>query len=341
MLLFVLKIKSRRFCRSLLQYQGGQDMNEKENLMRETPQTERKYKDKLFRLVFHEKKELLSLYNAVNGTNYDNPEDLEVNTLENAVYMNMKNDISFVFDMELNLYEHQSTYNPNMPLRDLFYIARLLEKATADRSLYGISLVQIPTPRFVVFYNGTEEQPERQILRLSDAFEKKIEEPEIELKVLMLNINLGKNKELLKKCKTLREYMIYVTKVREYAVTMNIRTAVERAVNECIKQEILKDFLLRYKAEAIQMSIFEYDEEREMQLIKESMRQVYSKEGREEGRKEGLKEGLEQGLEQGIKAFILDNLEEENPKERILEKLQRHFELSKEQSEMYFRKYSQ
>ncbi len=266
-------------------------MNEKENLIMETPQTERKYKDKLFRLVFREKKELLSLYNAVNGTNYDNPEDLEVNTLENAVYMNMKNDISFVFDMELNLYEHQSTYNPNMPLRDLFYIARLLEKATADRSLYGISLVQIPTPRFVVFYNGTEEQPERQILRLSDAFEKKIEEPGIELKVLMLNINLGKNKELLEKCKTLREYMIYVTKVREYAVTMNIRTAVERAVNECIKQEILKDFLLRYKAEAIQMSIFEYDEEREMQLIKESMRQVYSKEGREEGRKQGLKEG--------------------------------------------------
>ena len=268
-------------------------MNEAENLILETPQTERKYKDKLFRLVFREKKELLSLYNAVNGTAYDNPEDLEVNTLENAIYMNMKNDISFVFDVELNLYEHQSTYNPNMPLRDLLYIARLLEKITTDRSLYGISLVQIPTPRFVVFYNGTEEQPERQILKLSDAFEKKVAEPQIELKVLMLNINLGKNRELLEKCKTLREYMMYVTKVREYAVTENIQTAVEHAVNECIEQGILKDFLLKYKAEAIQMSIFEYDEEREMQLIKESMRQVYSKEGREEGRKEGRKEGEE------------------------------------------------
>ena len=315
-------------------------MNETENLILETPQTERKYKDKLFRLIFREKKELLSLYNAVNETDYDNPEDLEVNTLENAVYMNMKNDISFVFDMELNLYEHQSTYNPNMPLRDLFYIARLLEKITADRSLYGISLVQIPTPRFVVFYNGTEEQPERQILKLSDAFEKQIEESEIELKVLMLNINLGKNKELLEKCRTLREYMIYVTKVREYAVTMDIQTAVERAVNECIKQGILRDFLLKYKAEAIQMSIFEYDEEREMQLIKESMRQVYSKEGREEGRKQGLEEGREEGREEGIKIFILDNLEEGIPQTRILEKLQRHFQLNKEQSEMYFEKYS-
>lgn len=307
-------------------------MNKTENLILEAPQTERKYKDKLFRLVFREKKELLSLYNAVNGTDYNNPQDLEVNTLENAIYMNMKNDISFVFDVELNLYEHQSTYNPNMPLRDLLYIARLLERITTDRSLYGISMVQIPTPRFVVFYNGTEEQPERQILKLSDAFEKKISEPELELKVLMLNINLGKNKELLEKCETLREYMIYVTKVREYAATMSIDVAVERAVNECIKQGILQEFLLKYKAEAIQMSIFEYDEEREMQLIKESMRQVYSKEGREEGRKEGRIEG--------IQIFILDNLEEKIPPKRILEKLQKRFHLNQEQAEMYFEKYS-
>lgn len=307
-------------------------MNKTENLILEAPQTERKYKDKLFRLVFREKKELLSLYNAVNGTDYNNPQDLEVNTLENAIYMNMKNDISFVFDVELNLYEHQSTYNPNMPLRDLLYIARLLERITTDRSLYGISMVQIPTPRFVVFYNGTEEQPERQILKLSDAFEKKISEPELELKVLMLNINLGKNKELLEKCETLREYMIYITKVREYAATMSIDVAVERAVNECIKQGILQEFLLKYKAEAIQMSIFEYDEEREMQLIKESMRQVYSKEGREEGRKEGRIEG--------IQIFILDNLEEKIPPKRILEKLQKRFHLNQEQAEMYFEKYS-
>lgn len=319
-------------------------MNKTENLILEAPQTERKYKDKLFRLVFREKKELLSLYNAVNGTDYNNPQDLEVNTLENAIYMNMKNDISFVFDVELNLYEHQSTYNPNMPLRDLLYIARLLERITTDRSLYGISMVQIPTPRFVVFYNGTEEQPERQILKLSDAFEKKISEPELELKVLMLNINLGKNKELLEKCETLREYMIYVIKVREYAATMSIDVAVERAVNECIKQGILQEFLLKYKAEAIQMSIFEYDEEREMQLIKESMRQVYSKEGREEGRKQGLeegrKEGRKEGRVEGIQIFILDNLEEKIPPKRILEKLQKRFHLNQEQAEMYFEKYS-
>lgn len=174
----------------------------------------------------------------------------------------------------------------------------------------------------------------------TEKFEKKISEPELELKVLMLNINLGKNKELLEKCETLREYMIYVTKVREYAATMSIDVAVERAVNECIKQGILQEFLLKYKAEAIQMSIFEYDEEREMQLIKESMRQVYSKEGREEGRKQGLEEGRKEGRVEGIQIFILDNLEEKIPPKRILEKLQKRFHLNQEQAEMYFEKYS-
>lgn len=108
-------------------------------------------------MIFREKKELLSLYNAVNGTSYDNPDALEINTLENAIYMNMKNDISFVLQIELNLYEHQSTFNPNIPLRDLFYIARELEALTAHSFMYISTLVRIPTPRFVVFYNGTAE----------------------------------------------------------------------------------------------------------------------------------------------------------------------------------------
>lgn len=332
-------------------------MNNENHLIMEVPKVDTKYKDKLFRMIFQEKKELLSLYNAMNGTDYQNPNELEVTTLENAIYMNMKNDISFVVDAELNLYEHQSTFNPNMPLRNLFYISRLLEKLTSNQSLYGISRIQIPAPRFVVFYNGADEMPEHMTLKLSDAYEKHQTEPELELKVLMLNINLGKNQELLEKCKTLQEYMIYVTKVRTYAVTMDIQQAVERAVNECIKQDILKDFLFKYKAEAIQMSIFEYDEEKEMRLIKESMRKVYGKEGLEEGRKKGLeegrkegrkegleegkKEGMEQGLARGIEALILDNLEDGTSKERILEKLQKRFNLNPEQAQLYYDKYAQ
>ena len=130
----------------------------------------RNHKDRLFRIIFREKKELLSLYNAVNGTSYTNAEDLEIVTLENAIYMNMKNDLAFIMDSYLNLYEHQSTYSPNMPLRDLFYIAKELQGQVDSKDLYRSTLVKIPTPRFLVFYNGSEEQAEKKYLRLSDAF---------------------------------------------------------------------------------------------------------------------------------------------------------------------------
>lgn len=133
----------------------------------------RNFKDTVFRLIYRDKKELLSLYNALNGTDYTNEDELEVRTLENAVFMNVKNDVSFVFGMNLNLYEHQSTINPNMPLRDLFYVAHTLQEITKDENLYGEIPVRIPTPRFVVFYNGRKKRPERMhkgrhIKRISD-----------------------------------------------------------------------------------------------------------------------------------------------------------------------------
>lgn len=253
-----------------------------------SPDHQRKYKDRLFRMLFQGKKEMLSLYNAINGTDYNNPEQLEINTLENAIYMNMKNDMSFVLQSELNLYEHQSTFNPNLPLRDLFYVARELEKMFVHRTMYGSTLMKFPTPRFVVFYNGTAQQPDRRILKLSDAYEKPLKEPELELKVLMLNINPGKNQMIMEKCRVLREYTIYVAKVREYAKCEGIRAAVDHAVDECISEGILQDFLLKNKAEAIQMSIFEYDEEREMELLKKA----YLEEGEVRGRQLGKVESI-------------------------------------------------
>ena len=124
---------------------------------------QRNYKDSLFRMLFKDKENLLCLYNALNKTDYTDVEGLEITTLENAVYMNYKNDVSFVFDLELMLYEHQSTVNPNMPLRDLFYVADTLQKRTYNKDLYGSKLIKIPSPRFVVFYNGTDPQPERAV----------------------------------------------------------------------------------------------------------------------------------------------------------------------------------
>ena len=185
-------------------------------------------------MVFREKKELLGLYNAVNGTSYTDPEALTVVTLENAIYMNMKNDLAVVMDFYMDLYEHQSTYNPNIPLRNLHYVARELRSWSGGRTIYGRQLVKIPTPRFFVFYNGRDMQPERQVLKLSDAFINPEEDPALELKVVMLNINLGRNKELMEQCHTLLEYAQFVDRLRTFEKSMGREEAVKHTVDTCI-----------------------------------------------------------------------------------------------------------
>ena len=201
-------------------------------------QVYRSYKDRLFRMVFREKKELLGLYNAVNGTSYTDPEALTVVTLENAIYMNMKNDLAVVMDFYMDLYEHQSTYNPNIPLRNLHYVARELRSWSGGRTIYGRQLVKVPTPRFFVFYNGRDMQPERQVLKLSDAFMNPEEDPALELKVVMLNINLGRNKELMEQCHTLLEYAQFVDRLRTCEKSMGREEAVKHTVDTCIREGI-------------------------------------------------------------------------------------------------------
>ena len=199
----------------------------------------RKYKDTIFRWIFSQIENLLSLYNAVTGKHYQNPEELEIVTLENAIYMGMKNDLAFVLEMGLYLYEHQSTYNPNIPLRDLFYIASEYQKLVDEKSLYSSGIQKIPTPNFLVFYNGTDRDvPDRTELRLSDAFENPMQDPALELKVTMLNINAGHNEELMNNCHVLWEYAEYVARVRKYAAEMPLNEAVELAITECINVNV-------------------------------------------------------------------------------------------------------
>lgn len=242
--------------------------------------SKRNYKDTLFRMIFREPRALLSLYNAVNGTDYRNPEELHVVTLENAIYMNVKNDLAFVVDCRMSLYEQQSTVNPNLPLRDLIYVAKEYQGMVSNRSLYSSQLVKLPTPYFVVFYNGTMDQPERMEMKLSDSFQMQVEEPALELKVVQLNVRVGYNLNLMKKCPLLAQYAEYVGRVQKYALKMPLDNAVERAVSECVREGILSDFLRRNRAEAIAVSIFEYDEEKELALFREAER--------EEGREEAL-----------------------------------------------------
>lgn len=262
-------------------------------MTKKVPAANRNYKDTIFRMLFSDRESLLSLYNAVNKRNYTNPDDLEIVTLENAIYMGMKNDLAFILDMNLYLYEHQSTVNPNIPLRDLFYIAAEYQKLIDRKSLYSSAIQKIPAPGFFVFYNGIEPLEDCCISRLSDAFLHTGAEPALELIVTTLNINEGHNCELMQHCRKLKEYAQYVAKVRKYAEQLPLENAVERAVTECIRENILADFLKKNRAEVVAMSIFEYDKvEEEKKLRKAEF---------EAGVEQGIEKGLAQGIERGEK----------------------------------------
>ena len=258
------------------------------------PLVNRNYKDTVFRMLFSDRKNLLSLYNAVNQKHYTDPEDLEIVTLENAIYMGMKNDLAFIIDTNLYLYEHQSTYNPNMPLRDLFYISNEYQKLLDKKSLYSSSLQKIPAPNFIELYNGTDTLSDFSEHRLSSAFENLSGEPKLELIVTVLNINEGHNALLMEHCQTLKEYSQYVAKVRKYAVGMPLDQAVEYAVDECIKENILADFLRKNRAEVISMSIFEYDKEEEEKKLRKAEYEA------------GVEAGVSLGVEKGVKKGIIE-----------------------------------
>ena len=261
--------------------------------------THRNYKDTVFRMLFSDRKNLLSLYNAVSGAHYDDPEKLEIVTLENAIYMGMKNDLAFIIDTDLFLYEHQSTYNPNMPLRDLFYISSEYQKLVDKKSLYSSVLQKIPAPQFIVFYNGTEKKKDHWVNHLSEAFENLSGEPKLDLEVLTLNINEGHNEELMEQCQTLREYAQYVACVRRYAKEFELNEAVKLAVDECIRNNILSEFLRANKSEVIAMSIFEYDKEEEERKLRKAEYEAGVAAGMKDGMKAGIKAGVADGISKG------------------------------------------
>ena len=261
------------------------------------PAANRQYKDTVFRMLFSEKENLLSLYNAVTGNAYQNADDLKIVTLENAIYMGMKNDLAFMLETNIYLYEHQSTLNPNIPLRDLIYIGIEYQQYVDDKSLYSSRLQKIPAPKFMVFYNGTDAVDDRVELRLSNAYEHLAGEPDLELKVLMLNVNEGHNKELMEQCQTLKEYAIYVARVRKYTSEMNLNDAVARAIDECIKEGILVEFLRKNRSEVKMVSILEYDKEWEEKKLRKAEYEAGRSEGIEIGKSEGIEIGKSEGIE--------------------------------------------
>ena len=273
------------------------------------------YKSDVFSMLLQEKWRALEVYNAINGTAYDDPEQVELTTLENRSFsLTVRNDASFILDADLSLYEHQSTYCPNMPLRDLFYFASIIQKRihAQKRDLYGKTLVRIPVPHFVVFYNGKDHAPEHYTLRLSDAFERETDAPEIELVCHVYNINKGNNTELLAKCSTLREYMYFVDLVRDNHKKndyTDLESAIEQAINQCISEKVLKDFLIRHREEVTHVMTLDYTFERRLELQ------------REEAAEEGWKKGAEYGERNGMEKKLHDQIRKKIIKRKSLEQI--------------------
>ena len=231
--------------------------------MQESVTINRSYKDRLFKIIFEDKKELLSLYNALTGKNYQNPDELEINTIDDVIYMHLKNDMSFILDDWQNLFEQQSTFNPNQPLRGFFYFADLYKVKYFGKKIYSTRLLKIPTPQYIVFYNGTTSMPDRKELRLSDAFQQPTVQPDIEVVAHMLNINYGHNKELMERCRKLKEYAQFIDIIRHYLrenKQWSNEQAISKAIDDCIQNNILRDILQKERLRVMASILSEFDE---------------------------------------------------------------------------------
>ena len=281
------------------------------------------YKDTVFRLLFNNKLYLLELYNAINGTSYSNPDDLEITTLEGETFLKMKNDLSFIIAFELNLFEHQASKCPNIPLRDLYYVAAILRKIIPQEKTYSPTPVRIPAPRFYVFYNGTSTLEDKVTYRLSELFQRPVDNPSLELVVTCLNVNEGHNKDIMDACKSLKGYSIFVGKVRKYrkeyiskynsshstplnvladasSIMKNIvSAAVDRAINECIDEDVLRKFFTEYRKEVREVAILEYSAEKHLQYEKEDSYNAGFDNGYSSGYDTGYGSGYDTGYDTG------------------------------------------
>ena len=258
---------------------------------REKAKTNRKYKDSVFTLLFSKKENLLELYNAIENTNYGSETEIKITTLRNVLFKGQQNDISFVLGGKLViLIEHQSTINNNMPLRLLIYMAKVYERIVERNTLYIKGMVSIPKPEFIVLYNGVEDTPEQQELRLSDMFKDlgDDEAPKLELVARVYNISKGHNEELAKRSVLLEGYGIFVYLVREYMKSMSRDSAIAKAMEDCIRRNVLKDFLEEHSSEVYNMlKDLTYDE----------ALAVSHNEGIAIGETRGRQEGIAVGME--------------------------------------------
>ena len=236
----------------------------------------REFKSDVFGMLMEEPGYALEVYNALNHSDYRDPALVDVCNLERGISLSVRNDAAFILDMNLSVYEHESTICPNMPLRALIYVTNILEQWVKKKNIYGRKLVKIPTPRFAVFYNGVEEQPEQYQLKLSDAYASMTEEPELELTCTVYNINSGKNRELLSECPVLEQYMVFVRYVREgleMYPEKDLAKAIDGAVDRCIEEGVLREFLMKRREEVTKVTQLDYTFDRRIELEREDARE--------------------------------------------------------------------
>lgn len=246
----------------------------------------REYGSDVFSMLMEDKANALDVYNALNNTHFDNPEDVEITTLENFFSLAVRNDASFIVGTDMSFYEHQSTYCPNMPIRNLFYYTNTMEKRlkTARYNLYGKKVLQIPTPHFVVFYNGEENRPAKEVFKLSNLFQSREAEPELELLCTVYNINAEENKDFLEKTKVLSGYSYFIKLVKEKRKKdIALDRAINEAIDQCIREHVLEDFFVSRRNEVRKVIELDYSWESQTEMLK----------------KEYFEEGMEQGMEQG------------------------------------------
>ena len=261
----------------------------------------RNYKDSVFTALFSDPDLLRELYSALGGVSLPPDVPVSINTLENVLCMDLYNDISFEIGGKLVvLIEHQSSINPNMALRMLLYVSRVLEKTIKGRSLYSEKQFFIPWPEFYVLYNGTKPYPDENVLKLSNLFEKpkdlglsEKQIPLLELEVKIININEGRNEAIVSQCKNLAEYSAFIARVRTLMDEENsLEEAIKITVKYCQKYGILKRFLDTHGPEVLNMLLTEWN--------LEDAKKVWFEDGKEEGREEKELEIVRNALAKGL-----------------------------------------
>ena len=260
----------------------------------------RRYKDSVFVDFFSEdrtaKANFLALYNALHGTDYQSTAILKNIRLKQVLYMSFANDVSYLVDNKIIvLAEHQSTINPNMPIRCLEYIARLYEQFYKSKEKYSRKQLAIPTPEFYVFYNGKEPYRGDSLLKLSDSFTQTHDEYALELSVKVVNINYDKASEILERCKPLKQYSLFVDAVRRN-IAVDKEHGFEKAIKECIQNDILREYLQRKSKEVLNMLIGEYDYDTDIAVQREESFDMGRSEGSHQKALETAKNLLQFGL---------------------------------------------